>query len=222
MVLRVARWFKPEHLSILGDFGDADTLKAHAPTEPGTRDFEDELEAVKGALDQLDRLGATNKIYVCGNHEFRLDRYLMEHAPAMFRSMRWPALLGLKERGWKWVPYRKSARIGKLHLTHDTGTAGVNAHRTSAAAFGGSTVIGHTHRMAYEVKGRFDGTPYLAAMLGWLGDADKAAGYIHEAKASDWVHGFGIFYLEPESGVVHVQPVPIVNGRCVVNGKLFT
>ena len=45
---------------------------------------------------------------------------------------------------------------------------------------------------------------------------------MHEAKASDWVKGFGIGYLEPQTGIVHLQPVPIVNGRCVVNGKLFT
>lgn len=221
-MLRVAQHIKPKHIAILGDFADGETLSAHGKTEPGKLDFADELEAVNSCLDQLDRLGASNKIYVCGNHEFRLDRYLMEHAPTMFRSMQWPVLLGLHKRGWKWTPYRKSTRIGKLHLTHDTGTAGINAHRTSAVAFGGSTVIGHTHRMSYEVRGRFDGTPYLAAMLGWLGDSDSAASYMHEAKASDWVHGFGIFYMEPQSGIVHLQPVPIVNGRCVVNGNLFT
>jgi predicted phosphodiesterase len=203
LMLRVAMALKPKHIAILGDFAE-------------------EVAGVQACLDQLDALGATNKVYIEGNHEFRLDRYLMERAPQMFYSIKWPQILNLHERGWQWVPYRKSTTIGKLHITHDTGTAGINAHRTSAQAFGGSTVIGHTHRMAYEVRGRFDGTPYLATMLGWLGDAEKAASYMHEAKASDWVHGFGVGYLEPASGVVHVQPVPIVHGRCVVNGRLFT
>ena len=221
-MLRVAHHIKPKHIAILGDFADAATLSAHAATEPGNGDFKDELDAVNKALDQLDAIGATNKHYVSGNHEYRLERYLMANAPAMFRSLRWPQLLNLHERGWKWTPYMKSTKIGKLHLTHDTGSAGMNAHRTSAAKFGGSVAIGHTHRMAYEVKGRFDGTPYLATMLGWLGNADKAAGYMHEvSSASDWVHGFGVFYMEPDTGIVHVQPVPIVKGRCVVNGKLF-
>lgn len=221
LVLRVALALKPTHLVIMGDFADGETLSAHPATKPGEVSFEQEVASVRACLDQLDGLGATSKTYIEGNHEFRLDRYLMERAPQMFYSIKWPQILGLHERGWQWVPYRKSARIGKLNLTHDTGTAGINAHRTSAQAFGGSAVIGHTHRMAYEVKGRFDGTPYLAAMLGWLGDAEKAASYMHEAKASDWVHGFGVFYLEPDSGIVHLQPVPIVNGRCVVNGRLF-
>ncbi len=222
LMLRVAMSLKPKHIVILGDFADGETLSAHPATKPGEKDFSVELEAVKQCLNQLDSLGAENKIYIEGNHEFRLDRYLMERAPGLFYCIDWRALLELVIRGWNWVPYRKSTRIGKLNLTHDTGTAGMNAHRSSAAAFGGSVVIGHTHRMSYEVKGRFDGTPYVAAMLGWLGDSEKAASYMHEAKASDWVKGFGIGYLEPQTGIVHLQPVPIVNGRCVVNGKLFT
>ena len=221
IMLQVAAFLKPKHIAILGDFADGETLSSHPATKPGEHSFEAEVAAVQKCLDHLDALGATNKIYIEGNHEFRLDRYLMERAPAMFHAIKWQNVLKLYERGWKWVPYRKSTSIGKLHLTHDTGTAGMNAHRQAAQAFGGSAVIGHTHRMAYEVKGRFEGTPYLAAMLGWLGDSEKAASYMHEAKASDWVHGFGVFWLEPASGVVHLQPVPIVNGKCVVNGRLF-
>lgn len=221
-MLAVAHHINPKYIVILGDFADGDTLSAHAPTKPGEEDFSVEVEAVNKRLDELDKVGAEKKIYIEGNHEFRLDRYLMERAPNLFRCVSWPELLKLHERNWEWVKYRKSARIGKLNLTHDTGSAGMNAHRASAKAFGGSAIIGHTHRMAYEVCGRFDGPPYLAAMFGWLGDAEKAAGYIHEAKASDWVHGFGVFHLEPATGIVHVQPVPIVNYRCVVNGHLFT
>lgn len=222
LLLRVALHLKPKHIVILGDFADGETLSAHPATKPGEVSFEQEVAGVQKCLDQLDALGATNKIYIEGNHEFRLDRYLMERAPAMFHAIKWQNVLTLYERGWQWVPYRKSVALGKLHLTHDTGTAGINAHRTSAQAFGGSAVIGHTHRMEMSIRGRFDGTPYVAAMFGWLGDPEKAAAYMHEAKASEWVHGFGVGYLDPSNGVVHLQPVPIINGKCVVNGRLFS
>lgn len=222
LMLKVGAFLKPKHLVILGDFADAESLSAHPPTKPGEEDFSRELAEVNQALDHLDALGATNKVYIEGNHEFRLQRYIMERAPGLFRMLGWRECLRLHERDWSWVPYRKSTNIGKVHFTHDTGTAGMNAHRVSAQTFGGSAVIGHTHRMSFEVRGRFEGTPYLAAMFGWLGDAEKAASYMHEAKAADWVHGFGVFHLEPYSGVVHVQPVPIVNGKCVVHGRLFT
>lgn len=221
LMLRAAMALRPKHIVILGDFADGETLSSHAPTQPGLQDFEAELAAVNKCLDQLDCLKAENKIYIEGNHEFRLDRYLMERAPGLYHSVKWQNVLKLHYRGWTWVPYRKSVKLGKLNLTHDTGSAGMNAHRASSKAFGGSCVIGHTHRMAVEITGRFDGTPYLAAMLGWLGDAEKAATYLHEAKASDWVHGFGVAYLEPQTGIVHLQPVPIVSGKCVVAGQLI-
>lgn len=221
LLLRAAALLKPTTIIVLGDFLDGESLSLHEPDEPGKRDFEDELGAVLQALTQLDALGATRKVYVCGNHEDRLARFLARKAPALYRSLRLPELLKLQERGWEWVPYKQSLKLGKLHVTHDTGSAGMNAHRASAKAFMGNAVIGHTHRMAYEVVGRFDEHPYLAAMLGWLGDAKAAARYLHEAKSAEWVHGFGVFYMEP-SGAVHVQPVPIIDGRCVVQGRLVT
>ena len=221
LMLRALMRWKPEVLVVLGDFADAETLSAHPPDEPGNRDFAEEVDSVKTALTQLEQVGATTMVYIAGNHEFRLERYLARQAPALFRQLKgWPALLDLHERGWQWVPYRRSASLGKLHITHDTGSAGMNAHRTSAAVFGGSALIGHTHRMAYEVRGRFDSTPYLAAMLGWLGDAAQAGKYMHEAKSAEWVHGFGVGLLEMGTGIVHLQPVPIVHGRCVVAGEL--
>jgi len=220
LMLRVGLWLKPDVIVILGDFADGETLSAHPATKPGERDFEDEVVEVKKALDQLEMLGAERRIYVSGNHEFRLDRYLMSQAPNLFRSLRWEQLLDLERRGWEWVPYKKSIRVGKIHITHDTGSAGMNAHRNASKAFGGSSIIGHTHRAALEVTGRFDGPPFVAAMFGWLGDAEKAASYMHEASAASWVHGFGIGYMQPD-GIVHLQLVPIVNGRCVAQGRLF-
>lgn len=223
LMLRAMHRWQPEVLVVLGDFADAETLSAHPPDEPGSRDFADEVESVKKALDQLEELHAVSQVYIAGNHEFRLERYLARQAPALFRQLKgWPTLLDLHERGWQWVPYRRSASLGKLHITHDTGSAGMNAHRMSSAVFGGSALIGHTHRMAYEVRGRYDSTPYLAAMLGWLGDAAEAGKYMHEAKSAEWVHGFGVGLLETGTGIVHLQPVPIVHGRCVVGGELVT
>lgn len=219
LMLRALAEAKPSTIVVLGDFADGESLSLHEPDEPGSRDFKDEVGVVLRALTELDALGATRKIYIEGNHEQRLSRYLARRAPALFRSMSLPELLDLKGRGWEWVPYKASVKVGKLHLTHDTGSAGMNAHRTSARDFMGSVVIGHTHRMAYEVVGRFDDSPYLAAMLGWLGSR-QAAKYAHEAKSASWALGFGLGYHDEATGIVHVQPIPIVGGTCVVQGRL--
>ncbi len=220
LMMAAAREFEPDTIVILGDFADFYAVSAYEKDPRRPNDLSDELAIVEEKLDELDALGASKKIYICGNHEDRLERYLISRAPALFGSVTIPATLHLAERGWQFIQYKRSFKLGKLHLTHDTGTAGINAHRQSMAAFQGSVIIGHTHRMEVSVLGNAAGAPQIGAMFGWLGDFDKVD-YMHAIKARrDWVHGFGIGYQE-SNGVIHLQPIPIVEGTCVVNGKLI-
>lgn len=219
LMLRAGKKFKPDTVVVLGDFLDCYAVSQHDKNPDRASNLASEIKCGRAALGLLGSLGAKDCIFLSGNHEDRLERYLAKQAPAVYSMLKVPELLRLKENGWQWVPYKKSYRLGKLHLTHDTGTAGQNAHRQAMDVFQGSTVIGHTHRMEMSYKGRGDGPPQVAAMFGWLGDFDKID-YMHEVKARrDWVHGFGVGFMEP-SGVVHLQAVPIVNGRCVVGGTL--
>lgn len=220
-MLRAGRLFKPDVTIIGGDFPDGDSISAHLRDRSATYSrLIDEVGPVNEGLDELESLGAKELHYIAGNHESRLERYIQENAPAFDGLVSWPQLLNLAKRGWSWTPYKKTLRIGKLNVTHDTGKAGPNAHRSAAASYMGSTVINHTHRLAYEVRGRIGRLPYLAAMFGWLGDPDKAATYTHEVNAHEMAHGFGLGWLDSSTGMVYVQPVPIINGRACVLGKL--
>ncbi len=220
LMLKAGRFLKPDLVVIGGDFADFDSLSAHEPnTVEGKATLKSEVRAVKRRLRQVEALGAATNLFILGNHEWRLERFIARQAPALTGVIDVDSLLGLTEAGWVVCPYRKTAKVGKLNVTHDTGHAGINAHRQSATDHLGSTVIFHTHRMAYEVKGRMGGTPYLATMLGWLGDPEKID-YVHQVKASHWVHGFGVGYHMP-NGIVHMQPVPIIEGACFVGGKLI-
>lgn len=223
LMLLAARDYEPDIIVLLGDFGDVASVSDHPPDEVAeVPTLAEEVFAVSAALGQLEQLGATRLIYIEGNHEQRLSRHIARNSPQLWDCLNWRELLKLEDRGWEWVEYRQTFQLGKLCITHDTGEAGINAHRSASNAHMGSTVIGHTHRMAYEVRGTFGGPPYLAAMFGWLGDHTRAARYVHDAKArSQWAHGFGTGLLL-EDGICHVQPVPIVSGKCVVSGKLYS
>ncbi len=221
VMLRAAAVFKPDIVVVEGDFGDFYSVSAHDKNPTRTNDLEYEVGMLREARAELDKLGARRKIFIEGNHEFRLARYLASNAPALYKMMNVADLFQLKENGWEYVPYKASIKLGKLNLTHDTGTAGQNAHRQSMNAFQGSVVIGHTHRMEFSVTGNADGPPQVGAMFGWLGSFDDID-YMHSIAAKRaWVHGFGIGFMEP-SGVVHLQPVPIVNGKCCINGVLVS
>ena len=57
--------------------------------------------------------------------------------------------------------------------------------------------------------------------FGWLGDV-RQVDYMFRVKANrDWALGFGVGYVR-DNGFVYLQPVPIVEGSCCVEGKLFT
>ena len=220
LVLRAGRAFKPDKIVVLGDFADFYSVSSFDKNPKKASDLKREADDANVGLDELDALGASSKIFIKGNHEDRLERYLCKAAPALIGCVSVDELFRFAERGWQVVDYKKSTRLGKLRLTHDTGTAGQNAHRQSMDAFQASVVIGHTHRMEMTFKGCADGNPTVGAMFGWLGDFDQID-YMQAVKARrDWVHGFGIGYQE-QNGVIHLQPVPIINGACVVGGVLI-
>jgi hypothetical protein len=223
-MLKCASKVKPYFIGALGDLVDCYAVSAHLRDPNRRLTLKDELEAANAALDQLDSLGAKRKRFCAGNHCYRLDRYLMANAPEVFGLgvARIDKLLRLKERGWDYTPYGRSAREGKLNLTHDVnGRAGPNAHVQAQSAFAGNVAIGHTHRMAVAYSGNLRGETHVGATLGWLGDAN-ATDYNHFAQSKrDWQLGFGLVVFEP-NGTAHVQAVPIIDYKALVFGEVVS
>jgi predicted phosphodiesterase len=218
LLLKVIAAFTPDRLVILGDFADFYAVSSFDKDPKRTSALEEEVAAINLALDQLDRCNVSKKDFYSGNHEDRLERYLKSKAPELFGLIEVEKLLKLKERGWKYFPYKEYGKLGRLYITHDTGVAGKDAHIRSQHDFGGNVVIGHTHRIGFQVVGNARGKPHVGAMFGWGGDVSKVD-YRHRIKAlRDWSKGFGLGYVEP-NGNVHIVPVTVVDNACVVEGK---
>lgn len=217
LMLKAAKQAGIKKAVILGDYADFYAISAHSKN-PQAVDLQWEVDEVNKRLDEL-ATQFDEVVFIEGNHEDRLQRYLRDKAPELFGMFSVSKLFKLRERGWRHVQYKHSTKIGKLHLTHDCDKAGKHAHHDALAAFQGNVVIGHTHRIGYAVEGNAKGKPHVGAMLGWLGDVEQVD-YMHRVRVKrDWAHGFGVAYVEPD-GCVHVTPVPIVNGKVVVEGRL--
>lgn len=220
LMLKCAKSWKPDTIVILGDFGDFYAVSSHDKHPGRVRLLDEEVAAVNARLTELDALGADEKHFVSGNHEDRLERYLMCKAPELFNLVRVRDLFKLTERGWRFTPYKQHVKVGKVFVTHDTGNAGGQAHVKAMQAFQGNTAIGHTHRMGIHYEGNAKGKSHVGAMFGWLGDVEKID-YMHRIAAMrGWQLGFGTGYQEP-SGVTHLNPVPIVNYKAVLEGRLY-
>lgn len=221
LMLKAGKSFKPDHVIILGDFADFYAVSSHSKNPERALKLKDEIDQVKEALNQIKQLGAKNNQYVSGNHEDRLERYLRDKAPELFNFISIPKILGLKEKGFNYTPYKQSYKIGKLNVTHDTGNCGRNAHQKALDTFQHNIIIGHTHRLGYLVEGNANGERHVSAMFGWLGNVEEID-YMHRVKAvKDWTLGFGVGYLDTKTGVVYVTPVPIIKNTCLIEGKLI-
>lgn len=218
----VAKGERFDELIIGGDFGDFDCLSDHGNRDPKREQLlRREVAPVRAAIAHAAECWVKpkgRKVFVEGNHEWRLDRYIANYAAQLEGLVTVESLLGLDD--WEFVEYKSHTRIGKVYTTHDTGKAGAQAHLQACNDFQDNTVINHTHRLGYAVVGNAKGQPHVAAMFGWLGDARKVD-YMHRIKAKrDWALGFGVGYRRAD-GVTYLQPVPIVGYTCVVGGRFY-
>ena len=222
MLLAVIREFKPDIIVIMGDFGDFYAVSSHLKDPGMGNDLNWEIQQVKAALWELRKAAPKSRIvYIEGNHEDRLRRYLWENAPELFGLVSTKKLLDLDLMDIEFVPYGDDIQLGVMHATHDLDKAGDNAHRLARADYEGCAAIGHTHGMEFSVKSNIKGTPAFGVTFGWGGD-HQFIKYTKKRKAvKNNIHGFGIGYLESDTGHIHVTPHPIVDGKVVVEGKLL-
>ncbi len=206
-------WARRHKLSTvihLGDGADFYQVSAH-DREPGRGGrFVDEAENAAKVLLRMRGL-ATVGHYILGNHEWRLDRYIMSKAPEMEGIVSTVKLLGLDK--WTTVtPYKQTRKIGRVNYTHDLDKSGKNALRQAIQDVQANVVIGHVHRAEILYENNARGKPHVGMTPGWLGDVEKI-GYRHRYLATkEWTHSFGSCEVD-RSGLEHLRIHPIVDGK---------
>ncbi len=206
----------------MGDLADFYAISAHSKDPARALKLKDELAEAKRLRGNLDDLGAKRKVFIEGNHSYRLVRYLQDRAPELYEMIDVRTLLGLTDNAWEFVPYKDYIKIGAIYFTHDTGDGGKYSTARALDAYQNSVVIGHHHSMSYLVQGDATGKHMVAAQFGWLGDENNAD-YMQRVKARrKWSLGFGLGYHDTATDNVFLVPVPIVNYACVVDGKVFS
>lgn len=219
VMLEVAKDFKPDTVVVLGDLLDCYTVSAHSKDPRRKLRLQDEAAEARVLLGQLKALGARCNIFIEGNHEDRLDRYMRERAPELYGVVSIAELLNLKKEGWQHYGYGQHVRLGKLYCLHDAGFFGKYATHATASAFQGNAVFGHSHRLGAVYSGTMRGDHHVCVNAGWLGDVTKAD-YMHQSEQRDWQLGFALAHVSMR-GDVAVQPIPIVHYSACYNGIFF-
>lgn len=200
-------------LIVLGDYGDFHKVSFHSKNPNNRLSFAAEVKDVNVGLDELCALEAGRNIFVEGNHEFRLQRHIVEKTPEFLGlpGMTVPELFRLQQRGWEFVPYMNHIKIGKLYVTHEEGNAGPLAAQKARDSFEHNVVIGHNHSMASFYRRNVVGECRFGMSFGWLGDFDSID-YMHRVKAARWQHGVGVGIME-KNGNVHLHGIPFVDNK---------
>lgn len=200
----------PENIVIMGDFLDMQALSAWDKNKRLTmegRRYKEEIDAGNVALDlllrpiaaynterkaQRKRPYAPHLVYLSGNHEYRLDRYLEEHAE-LEGQLDYIRELKLRERGFIHIPYREYHYIGGVGFTHipigGNGKAMSGAISTQVKnvlqAHAHSVVYGHTHRLAVTGEHRL-GAPHYNQVLSCGCFFEHVDEYVKGAKTDYW------------------------------------
>ena len=165
---------KPDCVVLIGDFLSLNCLSAwdrNKRAKLENKRYHLEIAAGNKALDLIGFGPARERVvvYIEGNHENRLTRYL-EHDPTFEGFANVQQDLRLRERNIEWVPYKECFIMGGVNFTHipiaSNGRAigNPNVAQKALRLFNNSVVFGHTHTLDHAAEHRH-GAPHLNQSL---------------------------------------------------------
>lgn len=222
----VVAWLGENHVDtivLLGDFMDQESVNHHGGN-PNQPKWKQDTDYAKGKIKELAQARPDARIvYVKGNHEGWIDKYVAEVAPALYGVVSLPDALGLAEMGIDWVTEeRQPYKIGNLWLIHghQLRGGGMNRARKLALDFGvpGVTVVmGHDHRPQHHELPNINGNTVGIVLA--CGRTLKPKWQKNEANG--WVHGMGVFDVFP-SGEVFRHLIDVKGGRLTWGDRVYS
>jgi len=152
LMLNVAIDLDPDEIVILGDYADFYAINAHGKSPNMSHVLQEEITAVVERLIQLKELfPKAKRVFIQGNHCYRLERYIAKNCPDLYGIVDTPSLLELKILGFEYVPYGPTQAYkvlgSKLIARHAPLAGGKHVAQATAEKAMCSVIFGHTHRI---------------------------------------------------------------------------
>ncbi|MDA2921156.1 metallophosphoesterase, partial [Desulfobacterota bacterium AH_259_B03_O07] len=209
---------QPDVFIINGDFLDMWEVSQFDRVPKFGKSLTQELKEGRKMLQRFRKILPKAKIiYIEGNHDFRLRKYLIRNAPELYGlpGLSIPDLLGLKELNIIYKPVKEGAnkfsdnwiRLGDLYVGH---WDKVNKHAGYTAKNllddkGVSLLQGHTHRHGVSARRYVDGKELIGIENFCLCRLDPY--YISKP---NWSQGFSVVYRKKRTRRFHVYPIIFV------------
>jgi predicted phosphodiesterase len=221
IAINYAQDWEPDDVILGGDFADFKDISFWKDA-PNRSRFSDEIARVRVYVHNLrSKFPHARIIYVEGNHEARLARYLFSKAPELYGlpSLTVPKLLELDRSGIQYVSNidrltagEQPLQLGKLFVLHGheikISWDGVNIARTMYLKAHNNVIFGHHHQSQHYTFKKLDGKHEGSWMVGGLCQLSEPY-----QPMNNWIHGFATVKYSPGTGYFKVRNKIILNGQ---------
>ena len=226
--LKAIKMVKPNIFVCLGDIGEFHSASGwrykrqkRPPLEFILPEIDEDVQAANDGLDQfdkvLDAIKCKERYMLEGNHDAWLNSFVEEHP--YLKEYKFANAIRLSDRGYKYYPYGKYLKIGKLYMYHGGHFSSVYHTRAHALNLGKSVVYGHLHDIQRHSVTHVDGA-HAGFSLGCLKDmSDEANSWLKNRK-TNWGHAFGIVDWF-SNGDFRLDVVDITKGKTFLWGKMI-
>ena len=215
LAVREAKARKAVGVLLNGDVLDSHEVSRH-DKDPTAPRYVSEVETAKQFFAYLrGQFGGRAAVaFKAGNHEERLEAYVVQRAPALFglEGLDLPSLLHLKGYGVEWVADRRVVHLGKLNVLHGHEFPGgvsspVNPARGLYLKARSVALCGHHHR----VSSHGDKDIRQRVQQAW---SVGCACQLHPKylPLNQWQHGFALVEVARD-GTFVVDNKQVVDGR---------
>jgi len=214
------RDFKPNYLVYGGDQMQMDTISSFNIRKPklieGKRIKREYIGFQVNILDRFEDAipKRCKKFFMVGNHEYRIER-LIEKTTQFEGFIELEANLKLDD--YTIIPFNDIFNIGDMYFAHGMYWNKYFSEKTLSIVQK-MIFVGHVHTpQVYTGITPIYSLPKQCVGVGCLCNINPE--YM-ENKPNHWVHQFLFWYMMDDGTFTYFTPI-IINGRCIINGKMY-
>ena len=214
--------FKPDHIILGGDMLDCGAISHHNHGKPGATEglkmLADAKELIEVLIKPVEAMKPKSLVYIGGNHEAWIDQLVEKH-PALEGIVDLKAMLQLSDK-WKLIPQGEIHKLGKLIFMHgDQIKGGEHSAKWATVAWESNVRFGHHHTaQTYTKTSGKDMNGHTGVAVPCLCRKDPAYG---GGSPNRWMQGFQFGYVGGPEGIFNDYTAIIINGKSIINGKVY-
>ena len=167
--------------------------------------------------ESLDKANCHERYITEGNHDNWLN-FAVEKYPYI-PQYKFKNAVKLQERGYKYIPFGKHLKLGKLYLYHGHHYGGQYHTSNHLRKLGCNIMYGHWHDLQQMSVTHKDG-PKSAWSIGCLKDMKEEANSWLGGRPINWAHAFAIVDFF-RGGLFTVHIIQIINGKTSLWGEII-